>query len=69
MDAEEALAESWASIDGKMEAFRDGKGLPTRQQPGGHYSGYMAEAQEMIARLRKRGFTLIRTIQALDPDA
>ena len=53
----EALADSWASIDGKVDAFRTGKGAATLEdEPGGHYSGYMAEAEEMLKRLLKRGF-------------
>lgn len=57
MDRVEALAECWASIDGKLELFQAGKGIPrARDQPGGHYAGYMHEAAEMIRRLNARGF-------------
>lgn len=53
----EALAEAWASIDGKLEKFRDSKGAPL--EAGGHYDGYMEEAKEMIRRLRTRGFDVV----------
>jgi hypothetical protein len=55
----EALADAWASIDGKVDAFRAGKGAKSIEgEPGGRYSGYMAEAEEMLKRLLKRGFIL-----------
>lgn len=54
----EAVASAWASIDGKLDQFYAGKGKPLEQEPGGHYSGYMAEAEEMLKRLLKRGFIL-----------
>lgn len=56
----EALAEAWASIDGKLEAFRAGKGAAKLEdEPGGHYSGYMAEAHELSERLLARGFIVV----------
>jgi hypothetical protein len=59
-EAIEALADAWASIDGKIEQFRAGKGAPSLEdEQGGHYSGYMAEAQEMMERLLRRGFILV----------
>lgn len=59
-DAIEAVADAWASIDGKVELFRSGKNAKSiEDEPGGHYSGYMAEAAELIARLRKRGFEVV----------
>lgn len=61
MDAQEAVADSWASIDGKLHEFRAGKGLPIDDQPGGHYDGYMSEAEEMIYRLGVRGFSVVPT--------
>lgn len=64
----EALADAWASIDGKVELFRAGKDAKRfEDEPGGHYSGYMAEAEEMLVRLLNRGFIVtpsgVRTIQ------
>jgi hypothetical protein len=62
---EEALAEAWASIDGKLDAFRReharSRVAPLdREEDGytGHYEGYMAEAEEMIVRLRARGYVI-----------
>ncbi len=56
----EALAEAWASIDGKLDAFRRERDDRTLDwdSPGftGHYEGYMEEAAEMIKRLRARGY-------------
>ena len=60
--AVEAVAEVWASIDGKLEKFRDERAIvngpfaTSSIVKDGHYAGYMAEAEEMIDRLRERGF-------------
>lgn len=66
-DAIEALADAWASIDGKVEEFRAGKRAASlEQEPGGHYSGYLEDATEMMTRLLARGFVITpigRTIQ------
>jgi len=60
MTEQEALAEAWASIDGKLEKFLAGKDVSIiEDEPGGHYSGYMAEAEELIQRLHKRGFKIV----------
>lgn len=62
IDAITALAEAWASIDGKLEYFLGGKEAETFEEETttfrGHYSGYMIEAEEMIKRIEKRGFTI-----------
>ena len=56
-DEAEALADAWASFDGKLVEFRDGKGAKRiEDEPGGHYSGYMSEAREVLRRLKNRGF-------------
>lgn len=55
----EALAESWASIDGKLDKFRDDKAEP--DPTSGYYEGYISDAEEMIRRLEKRGWTLAPT--------
>lgn len=47
-----ALAEAWASIDGKLESFHD------PDDGKGHFEGYITEAGEMMARLEKRGFAI-----------
>lgn len=53
--AVEALAEAWASIDGKDGYFQSGKN-------GGAgvflYEGYIADSEELILRLAKRGYVL-----------
>ena len=59
MTATEALAQSWASIDGKLDMFLKGKGR-SETAYGGHYGGYMAEAKEMQKRLAKRGYEIHR---------
>jgi hypothetical protein len=60
--AVEALAEAWASIDGNVAPFLKGKRATSPEEEyeehGGHYSGYIAEAEEMLTRLLKRGFIL-----------
>lgn len=59
MSREEALAEAWASIDGKLDRFRACKVDPELEFVGGYYGGYMIEAKEMILRLEKRGYTVV----------
>lgn len=56
-DIVRAFAASWASIDGKLEAFeREEIGPMPRETPGytGHYEGYMVEADELLRRAGKR---------------
>lgn len=56
----DAVAESWASIDGKITSYE----IEERSQNmgyndpryTGHYEGYQAEARELIERIRRRGF-------------
>lgn len=57
----EAFADAWASIDGRLDAFREGKGKPWEEQRGGRYDGYMADAESMLERLLTRGFILTPT--------
>lgn len=67
----EALADAWASIDGKVEKFRAGKGAASiEDEPGGYYSGYMSDAEELAMRLLKRGFIITPQGPAreFDPD-
>lgn len=54
----EALADAWASIDGKLDLFRRGKTAKSIMAYGGHYAGYTADAEEMIERLARRGYVL-----------
>lgn len=57
-DPTEALADAWASIDGKARLFRSGKGKPLDSRAGDCFTGYLFDAQELRNRLRKRGFVL-----------
>lgn len=73
-DAVEALAEAWASIDGKLDYFREEREIANGQFATssivgrGHYAGYLVEATEMIDRLRARGFGIHRIANPdLDP--
>lgn len=62
MTAREALAEAWASMDGKLEKFRACKADPVLEDEMGHYEGYLADAQSMIERLKARGFDVLPAI-------
>lgn len=67
-EAINALAASWASIDGKLDTFA------AEAQPGdieaflngsGTHMGYMVEAEEMLTRLERRGFTITRLVNPI----
>lgn len=61
-----ALAASWASIDGKLEAFGKERFARTREEAKtGHHEGYLIEAEEMLVRMEKRGFTLTRLVNPI----
>jgi hypothetical protein len=55
-----ALAEAWASIDGRLALFKACQKSPKLDMKDGCYSGYCAEAQELLERLRARGFTITK---------
>ncbi len=58
-----ALAESWASIDGKLELFqkeRDSDNPRSYRHTPGTYDGYCEDALEMMRRLLKRGYMVGR---------
>lgn len=56
----EAVADAWASIDGKVDEFRAGKNAKSiEDEPGGYYSGYLSDAQELVTRLHTRGFLVV----------
>lgn len=55
LGAVEALAEAWASIDGKLDEFRAANG----EDVTGHRDGYLIEAAEMIERMERRGYTVV----------
>lgn len=61
-NATHALAESWSSIDGKLDQFsKEAAGEITEDHPthAGTYEGYLADAAELIDRLAKRGFKIV----------
>lgn len=65
MNPVEALAESWASIDGYLGQFKEERAIAcgpfgkTSVIGSGRYVGYLCEAEEMILRLRARGFDVL----------
>jgi hypothetical protein len=58
-DRVEALADAWASIDGKATRFRLCRDNPEAEDLYGSYGGYMADAQSIIDRLDRRGFVIL----------
>lgn len=61
----DAVAEAWASIDGKLEKYEQDRDTPGGMYddgvPWGYYDGYQVEARELIARIKKRGYVLRAT--------
>ena len=55
----EAIAESWASIDGKLVGFKAGRDDPVYESKAGYYEGYCIEAEELKKRMLKRGFLIV----------
>lgn len=55
-----AVAEAWASIDGKLERYIECKNNPELDETEGRYMGYNEDASELIKRIEKRGFKLVR---------
>lgn len=49
----ENIARAWASIDGKVEGFDRGKENKSFEEENGYYTGYIAEAEELIIRAIK----------------
>lgn len=52
----EAMARSWASIDGNLEAFNAERGNhvgPDDRGFTGHYEGYLSEAKELLDRTQE----------------
>jgi hypothetical protein len=55
----EVVASAMASIDGNEQKFWQGKTAKSiKDEPGGRYSGYMADADELIRRIAHRGLEL-----------
>lgn len=57
-NAVDAVADAWASIDGKLTEYRRGKKAKSILAFGGHFAGYQAEAEELIRRIKRRGYVL-----------
>lgn len=67
VSAADALAEAWAFIDGKVDAFRcerDETLARRRVEVGGQYEGYVTGAAVMIVRLRELGFDVVPLVSA-----
>ena len=60
LDAVDALADAWASIDGNLVQYRRGRVSHSIMAYGGHHAGYTCEAEELIKRLKARGYALRR---------
>ncbi len=63
-DVINALAESWASIDGKLDAYDRERDMRLSDHMRnleftGAYEGYQCEAEEMMRRLERRGFEIV----------
>ena len=56
-EAIEALAEAWASLDGKLDEFLAGRG---GEDTEGDYHGYLGDAAELAKRLEHRGYLIVR---------
>ena len=56
-EAIEALAEAWASLDGKLDEFLAGRG---GEDTEGDYHGYLSDAAELAKRLEHRGYLIVR---------
>lgn len=59
MSETEAVAEAWASIDGKLTAYQRCRNDPAVEAEMGHYEGYLADAEELISRIKHRGYKLV----------
>ena len=56
-EAIEALAEAWASLDGKLDEFLAGR---RGEDTEGDYHGYLSDAAELAKRLEHRGYVIVR---------
>jgi len=65
----EDLARAWASIDGKLVHFDEGKTKSVWEDKTGHYAGYVVETEEMISRAIKyaRARALNSTTERVTP--
>jgi len=56
-EAIEALAEAWASLDGKLDEFHAGR---ASEDTEGDYYGYLSDAAELAKRLEQGGYAIVR---------
>jgi hypothetical protein len=54
----EAVAEAWASVNGRAEIFAECRADAALDEERGYYSGYVAEARELIRAIEARGYTV-----------
>ena len=64
---EEALAQAWAGMDGKLDRFLANK-ADRSLDTDGTYPGYLAEAYEVIIRLEKLGYTVTPLTRSVSND-
>jgi hypothetical protein len=60
-DVIDAVAEAWASIDGKLELYQKDEAsrlLDKKGVPLGYFEGYRADARALIERIKYRGYNL-----------
>lgn len=53
----QAIAEAWASIDGKLALFHKDKNADDYGE--GYYEGYLTDAAELKKRLLARGYKIV----------
>ena len=49
----EDFARAWASLDGKRDAFDEGRDKSVMEDKTGHYAGYVVETEEIFERAIK----------------
>lgn len=59
MDEVDAVAEAWASIDGKLDLYNKCIEDAMKEEELGYWGGYLADAAEMVRRLKSRGFKIV----------
>src|SRR5262249_32177849 len=59
-EAIEALAEAWASLDGKLDEFHAGR---AGEDTEGDYHGYLSDAAELAKRLEHRRCGIVRDLK------
>lgn len=60
-----AIAETWASIDGKLTEFKRCQTDQEAEAELGYYEGYISEAEEAVKRLAHRGFVIVPMMEGV----